>query len=130
MIFDADTRSLLSDLLHTRVKDPSLVPIFNELSHLAEESSRTLIRQQPAEKVPEKGRVIEFHWDIFQSPDSPSVKEPGDGEFTLLFFLSKTSSSIPIDDNSSIVKGSFQIEEVTPSPDDPQTYTISLRELV
>lgn len=121
---------MINDFMKLRIKEPALDPILNELRHAALEYSRTLVRRQPADVVPQPGQSIEFTWEVFQEDPTSLLQEPGDGEFTLLFQTESAHEIIPQENNQVLLRGSFQVENVIPTQDgDGKTFIIELREL-
>lgn len=120
---------LMEDLAHLRVRDPSFNAIMNEFQHLASPFSRILTRIQPATDIPVPGHSLEFTWEIFQENPETRIREPGDGENTLIMSVKDAKLTMPLDEGAYIIKGTFTVEEVRPAlGGDGRTFLVSLRE--
>lgn len=130
-LVDTDIMNMVEDFMQLRVKEPSLNPILDEIRHLSSPYEQTLVRRQPADSLPTQGQVLDFTWDIFQEDPTTQFKEPGEGEFTLLFRIDSVEQVLPLDNNQSLIKGSFRVISVSPVPnEDGRTFLVSLQEVI
>lgn len=127
--FDLNLSAMTEDAAVARIKDPSFNAVFNEIRHLADAYSKTLMRRQPATDIPEQGDAIRLQWELFHEDLEDKFREPGDGENTLIMYINQPRMTIPGEEGEYFVDGEFRVERVAPLPgEDGRTFLVILRE--
>jgi len=127
MSIDVDIHTLISNLTATRYKEPSFDAVMNEVQHLTTPKSSVLTRRQPASNPPQIGDTVNLTWELFQEDPDTSRKEPGEGEFTLVYTIFDARMTMPTQENEVLVRGEFQVDDI--STPDNRTFYVSLREV-